>query len=364
LKILSVIGARPQFVKAAPFSRAIRKDHEEFLLHTGQHYDKNMSKIFFEDLEIPKPDLNLEIGSDSHAVQTAQLMVGIEKVILSKKPDYVVVYGDTNSTIAGTLAAVKVHVPVAHVEAGLRSFNWDMPEEINRVTTDRISQFLFCPTQTAMDNLKLENLADRSFLVGDVMVDALQHFRQIAEKKVDPLKKFGLKEKEYSLATIHRPVNTDNLENLGNIIRSFLDSDEKIIFPVHPRTQKFLQGIDIWTEIKSNKNLVLTDPLSYLDILLLEKNARRIITDSGGMQKEAYLWGVPCVTLREETEWVETVGQGWNILVGANYDKIISAFKHFQPNSPRTFSYGDGKTSEKIVTILEENIGVWFKTKK
>ena len=354
MKIISIVGARPQFIKAAPLSLTIRKCHKEYLLHTGQHYDKNMSAIFFDDLEIPEPDCNLEIGSESHAVQTAEMMVGIEKKILQEKPDVVLVYGDTNSTIAGALAAVKLHVPVAHVEAGLRSFNWDMPEEINRVLTDRISQFLFCPTQTAMDNLKADGLAEKSYLVGDVMVDALYFFSKIAQHKVNPLKRFDLQPESYSLATIHRPVNTDNPDNLRSILQAFIDSEERIIFSIHPRTQKLMREFGIYELIEANPNFLISEPLSYLDILLLEKSARRILTDSGGIQKEAFLWGVPCITLREETEWLETVNQGWNILVGADYDKILTALNTFEPASERNFSYGDGHTSEKIVKILEE----------
>ncbi|HDL18568.1 MAG TPA: UDP-N-acetylglucosamine 2-epimerase (non-hydrolyzing), partial [Bacteroidetes bacterium] len=336
MKIISIIGARPQFVKAAPLSRALRQNHQEYLLHTGQHYDGNMSKIFFDDLEIPRPDLNLNVGSASHAAQTAEMMVGIEKAVVEERPDLVLLYGDTNSTVAAALAATKLHVPVAHVEAGLRSFNWDMPEEINRIVTDRISQFLFCPTQTAMANLRTEGLAQKSYLVGDVMVDALYHFSKIAQKKVDPLTKFGVREKSYSVATIHRPANTDNPQHLKSILAAFRDSGEKIIFPVHPRTRQFLQQHGLTNSGK--ENLILTEPLSYLEILLLEKSARTLLTDSGGMQKEAYLWGTPCITLRDETEWVETVEQGWNVLVGADYDKILTALRNFHPDTPRTFS--------------------------
>lgn len=354
MKIISIIGARPQFVKAAPLSRALRRNHQEYLLHTGQHYDGNMSKIFFDDLEIPRPDLNLNVGSASHAAQTAEMMVGIEKAIVKERPDLALLYGDTNSTVAAALAATKLHVPVAHVEAGLRSFNWEMPEEINRIVTDRISKFLFCPTQTAMENLRTEGLGQNSYLVGDVMVDALYHFSKIAREKVDPLTKFGVREKSYSIATIHRPANTDNPHHLKSILAAFRDSGEKIIFPVHPRTRRFLQEHGLMES--GNANLILTEPLSYLEILLLEKSARTLLTDSGGMQKEAYLWGTPCITLRDETEWVETVEQGWNVLVGADYHKILAALRDFHPDSPRTFSYGDGDAGGKIVRILEEKL--------
>ncbi len=354
MKILSIVGARPQFVKAAPVSKALREKHREILLHTGQHYDENMSRIFFDDLGIPRPDVNLEIGSESHAVQTARMLEGIENVLFEQKPDAVLVYGDTNSTIAGALAASKLHIPVAHVEAGLRSFNWDMPEEINRVLTDRISTWLFCPTQTAVNHLKNEGITDGVYLTGDVMYDALVQFSRVAEEKSSPLKRFGLMEKSYSLATVHRPANTDSPENLRAIVEAFLESGETILFPVHPRTRKFLSRYDLEKDIRRSDNVKLVEPLSYLDVLVLEKNARKILTDSGGMQKEAYLWGVPCVTLREETEWTETVKEGWNRLVGADKEKILEAISDFHPQAPRRFSYGDGNASGKIVEILEK----------
>ncbi len=356
MKILSIVGARPQFVKAAPVSQAVRKKHTEILLHTGQHYDENMSRIFFDDLGIPRPDYNLEIGSESHAVQTARMLEGVEQVLFEQKPDAVLVYGDTNSTIAGALAATKLHIPVAHVEAGLRSFNWDMPEEINRVLTDRISRWLFCPTQTAIDHLKNEGRTEGVFLTGDVMYDALLHFSQLAEARPSPLQRFGLSEKTYCLATVHRPANTDDPKNLSAIVNAFLESGETIIFPVHPRTRKFLADYGLDKKIEASENLRVVEPLSYLDILVLEKHAKKILTDSGGMQKEAYLWGVPCVTLRGETEWTETIEEGWNRLVGARHGEILEAIADFHPTTPRRFSYGDGHASEKMVHILEEAI--------
>ncbi|HDZ11993.1 MAG TPA: UDP-N-acetylglucosamine 2-epimerase (non-hydrolyzing) [Bacteroidetes bacterium] len=356
MKILSIIGARPQFIKAAPVSRAIRRKHKEILLHTGQHYDENMSMIFFDDLGIPRPDYNLGIGSDSHAVQTARMLEGIETVLFEQNPDVVLVYGDTNSTIAGALAATKLHIPVAHVEAGLRSFNWDMPEEINRVLTDRISGWLFCPTRTAVDHLKNEGITEGVYLTGDVMYDALLYFSEIAEKRESPLRKFGLREKSYCLATVHRPANTDNPENLKAILQAFIESGETILFPVHPRTYKFITDYGLDRIIEKTPSVRLIEPLSYLDILMLEKHAGKILTDSGGIQKEAYLWGVPCITLREETEWTETVDEGWNRLVGARYSEILEAILDFQPNAAQKFSYGDGHASEAIVKILEETL--------
>ena len=353
MKIVSVIGARPQFIKAAPLSRSLRSRHQEIILHTGQHYDDNMSQIFFDELQIAPPDYNLGVGSESHAVQTAMMLERIEKVLLDEKPDVVLVYGDTNSTLAGALAAVKIQIPVAHVEAGLRSFNRQMPEEINRVLTDRIANLLFCPTQTAVNLLAKEGITKGVYLVGDVMYDALLHFSRIAEQKTNPLSKFRLQPKEYLLATVHRPANTDVPENLQAIIEAFLNSGETILFPVHPRTRKFLQMHGLEAQVQNSSSLVLSEPVGYLEMLLLEKHAKKILTDSGGMQKEAYLWGVPCITLRDETEWVETVEEGWNVLVGADGDKILAAIHDFNPDQPRRFSYGDGNASGKIVKILE-----------
>jgi len=240
------------------------------------------------------------------------------------------------------------------VEAGLRSFNWDMPEEINRVLTDRISRWLFCPTQTAVAHLKNEGRTEGVYLTGDVMYDALLQFSVLAETRPSPLKRFHLEEKAYSLATVHRPANTDNPDNLRAIVDAFLESGEPILFPVHPRTRKFLAAYGLDKKIQAAKTLILTEPLSYLDMLVLEKHAKKILTDSGGIQKEAYLWGVPCVTLREETEWTETVEEGWNRLVGARHDEILEAIADFHPSNPRQFSYGDGQASEKMVRILEE----------
>ena len=355
MKVLSVIGARPQFIKLAPLSRILRKNHQEYIVHTGQHYDYNMSQSFFDELEIATPDKNLGVGSDSQSAQTAKMLVGLENEMIETRPDVVLVFGDTNSTLAGALAASKLNIPVAHVEAGLRSFNREMPEEINRILTDRISDYLFCPTPTAMDHLKREGLLDRSFLVGDVMVDAMNYFYEVARKKVDPLGRFQLIPQKYLLTTIHRQANTDNRQNLQNIIDAFIESKETTLFPVHPRTKKYLQEYDLITKIEKSDNLILTDPLNYLETLILEKNARKILTDSGGMQKEAYIWGVPCITLRDETEWTETVEEGWNVLTGASQKKILSAISEYNPKKERSFSYGNGKASEKIVRILEKD---------
>ncbi|WP_135606413.1 non-hydrolyzing UDP-N-acetylglucosamine 2-epimerase [Methanococcoides sp. NM1] len=347
MKILSIIGARPQFIKCAPLSRAIRKEHEEILVHTGQHYDAEMSDVFFNDLSIPEPEYNLSIGSGLHGEQTGKMLIEIEKVILKEKPDMVLVYGDTNSTLAGALAASKLHIKVAHVEAGLRSFDRRMPEEINRVMTDHISNLLFCPTETAVINLKNEGVTDGVCNVGDVMKDALEYNRPIAEKKSTILENLGLSPKEFMVATVHRPSNTDSVENLSSIVKAFIDVDETIVFPVHPRTEKYLKEYGLWDELCQHVKVI--SPVGYLDMLKLMNNSKKILTDSGGVQKEAYMLGVPCVTMRENTEWVETVEDGWNILVGADYGKIVDAIEGFEGIGKVRNVFGKGASSDKIL---------------
>lgn len=353
MKIVSVVGARPQFIKAAQVSREIRKKHEEVILHTGQHYDLPMSATFFDELKIPKPDFNLGVGSGSHAEQTGQMVIGVEKVLVDEEPDLVLVYGDTNSTLAGGLGAVKVHIPIAHVEAGLRSFNTKMPEEINRILVDRISRLLFCPTTTAVENLKNEGLTKGVHLVGDVMYDAALHNRELAEKS-NILDKLGLDKGSYLLVTVHRPSNTDVSENLASIVDALTTCGEDVVFPAHPRTMKFLKEFGLQDTL--DEAIKLIEPVGYLDFTLLAMNAKKILTDSGGVQKEAYFHGIPCITLREETEWVETVDDGWNILVGANRDRILEAIKSFSPSGERRESYGDGKASGKIASIIADEI--------
>lgn len=349
MKILSIVGARPQFIKCAPLSRVIRKDHEEILVHTGQHYDPDMSDIFFKELSIPKPDYNLGIGSGFHGEQTGKMLIEIEKVLLKENPDLVLVYGDTNSTLAGSLAASKLNIKVAHVEAGLRSFDRSMPEETNRVLTDHTSNFLFCPTETALLNLKNEGITS-SYLVGDLMFDALKHNQKIAAEKSTILEDSCLIPKEYIVATMHRPSNTDSFENLSTIVKALCDAKWPIIFPVHPRTEKCLKSYDLWNKLDENVKLIT--PLGYLDMLKLMENSRKILTDSGGVQKEAYMLGVPCITMRENTEWTETVKDGWNILVGADYRKIVTAIERFEGSKIRGGIFGEGNTSEKICEIL------------
>ena len=350
MKIISIIGARPQFIKCAPLSRTIRKEHEEILVHTGQHYDTGMSNIFFDELNIPKPDYNLGIGSSSHGEQTGRMLIEIEKVLLKEQPDLVLVYGDTNSTLAGALTASKLHIKVGHVEAGLRSFDRSMPEEINRVLTDHISNLLFCPTKTAVNNLKNEGITDGVFNVGDVMLDALENNRKIAEEKSTIRDDLDITSKEFMVATVHRPANTDNKDNLSAIVKAFCSVNETIVFPVHPRTEKYLKQYGLWDELCQHVKVIL--PVGYLDMLKLMANSKKILTDSGGVQKEAYMLGVPCVTLRENTEWVETVEDGWNVLVGADYEKIADAILEFEGAGERGDVFGRGDASEMICEVL------------
>jgi len=380
LRIISIVGARPQFIKLAPFIRTIQNHNEieHLIVHTGQHYDYEMSQVFFEELGLKSPDYHLGVGSGTHGFQTGEMLKRIEKVLISEKPDVSIVYGDTNSTLAGALAAVKLHIPVVHVEAGLRSFNKKMPEEINRILTDHCSDILFCPTETAVNNLRKEgfvniinngklinNENNLSFTisnmplvinVGDIMYDSLSMYIKLAEKRSSILNQLNLiinyksQIMEYYLVTIHRAENTDNPKRLRNIIEALIEiSKEKvIIFPVHPRTRKNIIEFNILTPLK------FINPVSYLDMLILEKNAKKILTDSGGVQKEAYFFRVPCITLREETEWIETIKSGWNILVGSNKNKIIEAVKSFNPNQNIQNFFGDGKASEKICGIIKK----------
>lgn len=483
MKICTIIGARPQFIKAAAVSRAIAKHNaltsnleprtlniehsssvehrtlNEVIVHTGQHYDDGMSAVFFRELEIPEPKYNLAIGSGSHGAQTGQMLAAIEKVLIEEKPDLVLIYGDTNSTLAGVLAAAKLHIPIAHVEAGLRSFNRRMPEEINRVVADQLSTLLLCPSQVAVNNLAAEGIGGKGdrmspiidepppalratsagggqkessppleretcpplegvgggspspntspltphvFITGDVMADALQFAATKASAQSDILARLGLQPQRYILATVHRAENTDDPKRLSNImaVLAELAEREPVILPLHPRTKKILErtsnleprtlniehrtlNIEHRTlnieqsssveprtlniehsspvehrtlNIERPSSLRLIDPLGYFDIIALEKSARMLLTDSGGMQKEAYWLGVPCVTLRDETEWVETVESGWNILAGADRNRIITAVRSFKPPSDHPPLYGDGQAAEKILSILCQNL--------
>ena len=346
MKIVSIVGARPQFIKCAPVSRELRKEHEEILVHTGQHYDHGMSEVFFEELAIPKPDYNLGIGSGTHGRQTGAMLGAIEGVLETEKPDIVLVYGDTNSTLAGALAAAKLHVPVAHIEAGLRSFDHRMPEEVNRVLTDHCSDILFCPTETAVRNLAAEGITEGVHLVGDVMCDALEYNRTVAEERSRVLEDTGVEAGDYLVVTVHRPSNTDSREHMAAIIDALGEAGRPVVFPVHPRTRKYLSEYGLFAEMRENVRII--EPLGYLDMLHLMAHAEKILTDSGGIQKEAYMLGVPCITLRENTEWVETVEAGWNVLVGAGRGRIAEAIRSFSPASWPKDLFGGGDASLRI----------------
>ena len=351
MKIVTVIGARPQFIKAAPVSKALQAaGHREFLVHTGQHYDYGMSQVFFDELGLPQPDVNLGVGSGNHGHQTGQMLIGIEEILLTEKPDWMLVYGDTNSTLAGALAAVKLHIQLAHVEAGLRSFNRKMPEEHNRVLTDHCANLLFCPTQTAVDNLAKEGIFNGVHQVGDTMYDAVLQFLDIARQRSIVLTSLGLQPKSYLLATIHRASNTDSMENLHNIFSALAETGEMIILTLHPRTRAVVDHMNF--AMADYPNIRVVDPQGYLDMLMLEQNARMILTDSGGIQKEAYWLGVPCVTLREETEWVETVQQGYNVLAGADPEQILKAIRSFTIPEVTPVLYGEPWAATRIVQIL------------
>jgi UDP-N-acetylglucosamine 2-epimerase len=360
IKIITVVGARPQFVKAAAVSRAIaafnQQNHthlEEQIVHTGQHYDDNMSRVFFEELRIQAPSVNLEVGSGAHGYQTGVMLERLEKILIECNPDVVLVYGDTNSTLAASLAASKLHVPVAHIEAGLRSFNRRMPEEINRVVTDHLSTILFCPTDTAVLNLAKEGITKEVYQVGDVMYDSVRFNSDLSDEVSDILRRLSLKSKSFYLATIHRAENTDEPERLQSILKAFNDIEVPILLPLHPRTKKTLG-----TLAHVSQNVRIIDPVSYFDMLALEKHSRIIFTDSGGVQKEAFWLGVPCITLRDETEWVELVQAGCNQVVGADTSAILEARRKAEETLARGVSmqtpdlYGDGRSSEKIAAIL------------
>ncbi|RBP69094.1 UDP-N-acetylglucosamine 2-epimerase (non-hydrolysing)/UDP-GlcNAc3NAcA epimerase [Alkalibaculum bacchi] len=360
MNLLTIIGARPQFIKAAPFSEEFRKNNIEILVHTGQHYDANMSDVFFEELGIPKPDYNLGVGSGSHGKQTAKMLEGIEKIILNEKPDGLLVYGDTNSTLAGALAASKLHIPVYHVEAGLRSYNKLMPEEQNRILTDHISNILFCPTQTAVNNLSKEGITSGVINSGDIMFDAVLRNINISNEKYangawfdELIRDNGtlpkLNDKEYYLATIHRAENTDNPEKLFSIFKAFSELDKPVLIPLHPRTKKLIKDLNI-----NFKNIVIIKPVGYLLMLYLTSNAYMVVTDSGGLQKEAYFLKTPCTTLRDQTEWVETLADEWNVLSHIDIEEIkikaqreLACLQQSQPNS-----FGDGNATAKICEAI------------
>ncbi|WP_424359183.1 non-hydrolyzing UDP-N-acetylglucosamine 2-epimerase [Methanocella sp. MCL-LM] len=351
MKVLTVVGARPNFIKMAPVSKELKKTMDEVIVHTGQHYDYELDKIFFDELHIPAPDYHLGVGSGSHGFQTGEMLKKIDGIIAHEKPDIVLVYGDTNSTFAGALGAAKMHVPVAHIEAGLRSFDRRMPEEINRVLTDHISNLLFCPTEAAVKHLAAEGVTEGVHLTGDVSVDAMKAVAEIAEKRTEVLASNGLRQKSYSLATVHRAENTDSYVNLSNIVDAFSEIGD-VVLPVHPRTEKYLKKFNLWDQLADHVKIIR--PVGYLDMIALEKNARMILTDSGGVQKEAYILSVPCVTLRENTEWVETVSDGWNVLVGSDKARIVGTYRDFRPASSPRNVFGDGNARARIREIIEE----------
>jgi len=350
MKILSIVGARPEFIQSAPVSKALRKQHQEILVHTGQHYDYLMSQTFFDEIGIPKPDYNLEVGSGSHAKQTAEILVRLEEVLVGERPDLVIIRGDTNSTLAGALAASKLHIPIAHIEAGERSFDRRMPEEINRLAADRVSDVFFCVSQTAVRHLSNEGIRDSVHWVGDVMLDAMQANLPLARQKSTALKRLDLKPKDFALVTIHRAANTDDPDRLRRILSALSQVDEEVIFPVHPRTRGVIEKLGV----EVGKRLRMIEPIGYYDMVALEEHARLIATDSGGVQREAYFLKVPCLTLRDETEWTETLQAGWNKLVGADEQEIVSAWQSFSPPSDQAPIFGDGKASEKILQIVSE----------
>jgi UDP-GlcNAc3NAcA epimerase len=350
MRVVSVVGARPQFVKAGVLSRRLRTRHREILVHTGQHYDHEMSEVFFEELGIPPPDHNLGVGSGSHGGQTGLMLERIEKVLLAEQPQVVIVYGDTNSTLAGALAAAKLHIPVAHVEAGLRSFNRRMPEEINRVLTDQLSDLLFCPSEVAKTNLAAEGITSGVHIVGDIMVDAIYTFGERARSRTGLLDRLGILPHRYFLATVHRAENTDDPSRLRAILEAFTRLPLPVVFPVHPRTKSRLRDL----AGAAPDGVIQVEPVGYLDMLMLQSHAVAVLTDSGGMQKEAYCLGTPCVTLREATEWIETVEAGWNRVCGVDPVRILAAMADLPDRAlPRPPLYGDGHSADKMIAVLE-----------
>ena len=374
MKLVTIIGARPQIIKAAALSRAIKNHYadriQEVIVHTGQHYDDNMSQVFFDELGIPSPDYNLHVGSASHGVQTARMTEGIEALLIKEHPDFIVLYGDTNSTLAGAVAAAKIHVPIVHIEAGLRSFNKAMPEEINRIVCDHCSTLLFTPTKAGLENLKREGFPiDESgpstgsgsatidhpkvYHCGDIMYDNSLHFANIAEEKTDIIQRLELGGKSFILATIHRDTNTDHSERLSAIFRSILrlSKDCQVVLPLHPRTAKLLKANldeDLQKQIFSCPSIKLIPPVSFLEMIALERHAQLVMTDSGGVQKETYFFKKPCIILRPETEWVEIVETGNAILTDADESRIMEAWQHFKDNPPTVFPeiFGDGHAAE------------------
>ncbi|MDD3229125.1 MAG: UDP-N-acetylglucosamine 2-epimerase (non-hydrolyzing) [Oscillospiraceae bacterium] len=355
MKIVTVVGARPQFIKASVVSEALKPLCTEVIVHTGQHYDQNMSEVFFEELKIPHPAYNLGVGSGTHGRQTGEMLIGIEKVLMKESPDVLLVYGDTNSTLAGALAASKMHIPVAHVEAGLRSYNMRMPEEQNRVLSDHISTWLFCPTETAVKNLAKEGITKGVSLPGDVMLDSVLHFRNVARQNPQKRKiyeQLGIEPKHYRLATLHRAETTDGGEDaIVRIFDAFEQLPQRVVIPIHPRTRALAQEA---VKTRGYRNIQLIDPVGYLEMLLLTDGSCQVLTDSGGLQKEAWFMKVPCITLRRETEWVETLKGNWNILADLTTADILEKALHTTPDpaARKAQPFGDGHASEKIAHTI------------
>ncbi len=373
-KLLSIVGVRPQFVKAAMVCAAVERHNAQALpgdrvqhrlLNTGQHYDFEMAEVFFQQLPLPAPDFNLGVGSGNHGAQTGAMLAGIEELLLKERPDCVIVYGDTNSTLAGALAAVKLHIPVVHVEAGLRSFNRAMPEEINRIAADHVSDMLFCPTQSAVEQLAHEGIVRNVEFTGDVMLDATQTFARVAAERSTVLNELSLSPNQYILITIHRAENTDSMDRMQELVSTLCQLEQPAVFAMHPRLRHKLSQEQQYREMNqallAARQLKIVSPLPYLDMLQLERNAQLIMTDSGGVQKEAYFVGTPCLTLRDETEWLETLADGWNRLVGTSPTKILPLVHSLwsrngasPAGSPSLAAFGDGKASDRIVQILQE----------
>jgi len=353
MKVALIVGTRPEFIQVEPvLKELVKRNNIPLLVHTGQHYDYEMSRVFFEELNIPEPDYHLGVGSGTHGYQTGEMLKKLEGVLLKEKPDFVLVFGDTNSTLAGALASVKLHIPVAHVEAGLRSFDRRMPEEINRILVDHISDILFAPTKTAVNNLNKEGIFNHVYNVGDVMCDSLLQNMDVLKRNISILNGLGLSRKSYLLMTVHRAENTEDVKNLRNILYAVIESEEQIIFPAHPRTVKQMKVYSLYSMVKRS-NVKIINPVSYLNFLRLLDNAKKVLTDSGGVQKQAYLLKTPCITLRENTEWIETVKDGWNVLVGADKEKIVKMINEFEPKGKQRNVFGDGKASENIINLLD-----------
>jgi len=352
MKIAFIVGARPQFIKLGPLSKKINTHFKEVIIHTGQHFDKNMSDMFFEDLSIPKPDYNLNINCGAHGEQTGKMMIELEKVLKFECPSLVIVFGDTNSTLAGSLVCSKLHIPIIHIEAGLRSFNRQMPEEINRIVSDHTSDFLFAPTKTAMQNLEREGIMEKAVLTGDIMVDSLMDNIERADQTSDILETRDFVAEKYYLMTLHRPYNVDDPNKLNKIFKKLSKLDCQVIFPVHPRTREIINK----NQLTIPENFLLSEPVGYLDFIKLESSSMKIITDSGGIQKEAYILKKPCITIRPETEWIETVKDVWNVLADVDSDDFVNTIETFNPIKKQNDIFGSN-VAQKMFDKIQEIMG-------